>query len=299
VGTSAKAAEAYKKFKKGKKAYDYYKLVNKALDEDTRSGALLKLGIKVSMDAAKHLLGRSLSSHPYFTYHKAHFEALAQALDAMSMKDMALDAFKRAVDAADSTADVANVLAKYRDRSNALLFWWHFNLAEPINIQNRYRTKPAGALAEMKDVGFTPATLDQHVEDKLYEWRASWSELCLDSLELLMMVNAEARVAEAAMARYNDKIKKMTEGKSNIGRIAGYAAEQDRQWQIYERMTEPSKAGRPEQAVKDPAAYARQQRDAVDVVASQLSQACDVVLSDAVNTPDSVISKVKNSLTSL
>jgi hypothetical protein len=148
-------------------------------------------------------------------------------------------------------------------------------------------------------VGFTPATLDKHVEDNLYEWRASWSELCLDSLELLVMVNAEARVAEAAMARYNEKIKKMTEGKSSIGRIAGYAAEQDRQWQIYERMTEPSKAGRPEQAVKDPAAYARRQRDAVDAVASQLSQACDVVLSDAVNTPDSVISKVKNSLVSL
>ena len=298
MGTSAKAADAFKQFRKGYKAYAYYKLVKKAFDEDTRDGALLKLGIKVSMDVAKQLLGRSLSMHPYFTYHKAHFEALAQALDAVNMKDMALDAFKRAVDAADSTAHVGDVLAKYRDRSNALLWSWHLNLAEPINIRNRYRVKPASALAEMKDVGFTPATLDKHVEDNLYEWRASWSELCMDSLELLVMVSAEARVAETAMERYNAKIKKMTEGKSNMGRIAGYAAEQDRQWQIYERMTEPSKAGRPEQAVKDPAAYTRQQRDTVDAVASRLSQACDIVLSDAVNTPDSILSKVKNALAS-
>jgi hypothetical protein len=296
VGTSAKAADAFNKFRKGYKVYSYYKLVKASFDEDTRSGSLLKLGIKASMEVAKQLLGRSLSTHPYFTYHKAHFEALAQALNAMEMKDMALDAFKRAVDAADSTSHVAGVLGKYRDRSNALLWWWHLNLAEPINIRNRYKLRPAAALAEMKDVGFTPATLDKHIEENLYEWRALWAELCMDSLELLVMVTAEARVAETAMVRYNAKIKKMTEGKSSIGRIAGYAAEQDRQWQMYERMTEPAKPGRPEQAVKDPAAYARQQRDNVDAVASGLSQACDVILSDAVNAPDSVLSKVKNAL---
>lgn len=53
----------------------------------------------------------------------------------------------------------------------------------------------------------------------------------MDWLELLVMVNAGARVAEAAVARYNEKVKKITEGKSSIGRIAGYATEQDRQWQ--------------------------------------------------------------------
>lgn len=298
MGASIKAADAFKKFRKSYKVYSYYKLVKGALDEDTQSGSLFKLGIKVSMDVAKKLLGTSLKWHPYFTYHKAHFEALAQALNAVDMKNMAGDAWKRAVTAADSTSEVGAAIDKLDHRRNALLLWWHFNLSEPIKILNRYKTNSASALAEMKDVGFTPATLNDHVANNLYEWQASWSELCMDSLELFLMVDAEARIAEIAMARYSEKVKKMIEGKSSIGRVAGYAAEQERQWQIYDRMTETSKPHQPEEAVQNPASYARKQRDAVDAVAGSLSQACDVVLSDAVYNPDAMMVKIRAVLNS-
>ena len=292
MGVSTKAADAYQKYKTAKKAYDYYKLARGALDEDTRSGSLFKLGIKVTTDVAKRVLGTSITSHPYFTYHKVHFEALAQALDAVEMKDMATNAFNRAVSAADSTSSVTTVLQTFTHRRNALNVFWAMNLAEPINIRARSRTNPTAAAAEMKDVGFTPQTMDKFIEDNLYSWRASWSELCADGLELLLMVDAEARIAEAAMARYTAKVKKLTEGGSAFGRIAGFAAERDRQWAIYDRMTSRPTPGKPEQAVQDPALYARKQRDSADAMAGRLAQACDIVLSDAVNAPDTLLRKL-------
>ena len=297
MGVSQKAADAYRRFKTVKKAYDYYNLAKGALDEDTRSGSLFKGTIKVSMDVAAKVFGSSIKWHPYFTYHKVHFEALSQALNAMDSKELAVQSFNRAVAAADSTSHVTGALQTFTHRRNALYFAWSFTLAEPINMRARHRTSAGAAAAEMKSAGLTPETLNKYVDDSLYEWRANWSELCSDALELYLMVDAEARVAEAAMARYNDKIKKLTEGTSSFGRIAGFAAERDRQWQIFDRMQQPS-SGKSDQAVQDPSRYARQQRDAVDAVASRLARACDIILSDAVSTPDTLLRKLDAALMS-
>jgi len=296
MGVSSKAEAAYKRYKTAKKAYDYYKLAKGALDEDTRSGSLFKLGIKVTTDVASKVLGASISKHPYFTYHKAHFEALAMALDASAGKELANRAFNRAVEAADATADVTAALNTFTHRRNALSFEWSFTLAEAINIRGRYRKNPTAAAAEVRDMGLTPATLDSYIDKTLYEWRARWAELASDAMELYVMIDAEARIAEEAMTRYNAKVKKLTEGSSAMGRIAGYAAEQDRQWQIYERMTETPKSNRPEQAVQDPALFARKQRDKVDAVAGRVAQACDIVMSDAVETPDTLLRKLDAAL---
>lgn len=291
MGVTSQAAEAYRRYKTGKKAYDYYKLAKGALDEDSRSGSLFKAGIKVTADVAKRVLGTSISSHPYFTYHKVHFEALAQALNASEMKDMATSAFNRAVGAADSTARVTATLQTFMHRRQALTLAWYLTLAETLNMRARYRANPTAGANEIKVHGMTPAILNTYIEDALYAWRATWSELASDATELYLMVDAETRIAEAAMARYNEKVKKLKEGKSAFGRIAGYAAERDRQFEYLDRATGAT-PGKLEQVVEDPARYARRQRDAADAMANRLARACDIAMSDAVETPDKMQQKL-------
>ena len=63
MGVTKKAADAYTLFKKGKKIKGYVQLVTQSVDEDTRSGALLKLGLKATLDLAGKVLGTSLTSH--------------------------------------------------------------------------------------------------------------------------------------------------------------------------------------------------------------------------------------------
>jgi len=204
------------------------------------------------------------------------------------MKDMAVTAFNRAVAAADSSSAVAGTLQTFAHRRDMLHQYWGLSLQETLKIRLRNRTDPGGAAADMKFAGFTPEILDSYIAEQLHIWRANWAELCSDAMELFIMVDAEARVAEVAMARYNAKVKKLKEGKSSIGRIAGYAAEQDRLWQTYDRMTERPAPGRPEEAVQDPARYARKQRDAAATMAGRLARGCDVVMSDAVENPDAL-----------
>jgi hypothetical protein len=291
MAVTKKAAEAYALMRRSKNVYDYYKLVRQALDEDTRSGALLRGGIKVSMQVAKKTLGSTVTWHPYFTYHKAHLELLSRALDAANMKEMATNAFNSAVAAADSTSSVDTALGAFKHRQHALDWEWAWTLKELINLQARYRVAPADAILEIRDIGLTADTLNSKIADTLYSWQARWAELCKDCLELYLMVDAEVRIAEAAMKRYTDKVTKLTSGASSIGRIAGYAAEQDRQWELYERMTtnSPQKSA---QAATDPAGYAKRQLNAVDVLARRLCSSCDVVLGSAVNSPDTLLEKI-------
>lgn len=292
MGVTARAAESFRLLKNTKKAYDYYVLLKGALDEDTRSGSLLKLGVKATMEVAKKTVGSTLTWHPYYTYHKAHFEALSQALNAVDMKTMATESFNRAVAAADSTGRVRLSVEEFAHRRNSLGWYWSWNLVELIALRNRHRTQPAAVLAEIKDVGLTPQSLETTIETSLYDWRAGWADLCVEVLGLYLMIDAEARIAEAAWARYQAKVKKLTEGSSSIGRIAGYAAEQDRLWQQYDRMKEGGAAGKAELAVSNPAAYAAAQRDIADLAARRYARACDIVLSDAVNTPNSLLQRI-------
>lgn len=277
---SSRAADAYKTYKKGKKAYDYYKLVKATVDEDTRSGALFKLGIKFSMDVMGKVIGTSLTSHPYFTYHKAHIEVLVQALNATSMKDHAVEALSKAVSSADSAANLSSTLGGYRERLNALVWDWMWNLAEPVRMMGQYKTNPGSVAKDFADSGRTPDQMNAYLADYLDNHRARWAELCMDTLALLAMVDTEYRMADEAMNRYNAKMKKMQEG-GNLGKIAAYSTEQERQWQQYERMVNPS-ASKPSQSVEDPSGFARRQRDSVDAVASSYSTACDFVMSDDV-----------------
>src|SRR3954470_17025298 len=97
MSVTNKAADAYSLFKKVKKIRTYGTLIRESIDENTRSSGLMKLGIRAMLEVAGKALGTSLTSHPYFTYHKAHLEALGMALNASSNLDSAQEALTRAV----------------------------------------------------------------------------------------------------------------------------------------------------------------------------------------------------------
>ena len=73
----------------------------------------MKLGIRAMLDIASKAIGTSLTSHPYFTYHKVHLEALAQALNASSNLDKAEEALNRAIRSADASASLRKALEDY------------------------------------------------------------------------------------------------------------------------------------------------------------------------------------------
>jgi hypothetical protein len=289
---SQKAKDAYGSYKKGKKAYDYYKLVIATVDEDTRSGALFKLGLKFSTDVIGKLLGTSITSNPYYAYHKVHIEMLVQALNVSTMQEKALDSLNRAISAADSTNSFARSLSTYQERKNALGWDWLWNLNTPVQWLTESRTNATATQKQMADAGWSVDRLGPYVNEALENHRARWAEMTMEALELLAMTDSEYRMADAAMTTYNQKMKKMSES-GNLGRIGAYGADQKRQWEEFDRAVNPSVA-KPQQAVSDPAGFARKQRDSVDTVASSLSRMCDFVWSDDVLTPGAYAMRTKN-----
>lgn len=279
MGVSKKAAEAYGLFKKGKKIRTYGKLVKEAVDEDTRPGALMKIGIRGMLDIAGKVLGKSLTSHPYFTYHKVHLEALAQAMNASSNRDQALAALNQAVRSADATEGLAKVLSSYQSRKTGLKLTYAAFIAGSINLLQDYGRRSPEAAQQLKDAGHTPESLKSTTEDSIDEWRAMWCELFVDSVELLAMGQVELRATEFAMRQFDDKMKAMAEG-GNMGKIAAYSVEQERLWQQFDRMTEPGSGSA--RAVEDPAGFARDQVGRIEKASDGLGEGCEIVMSDDV-----------------
>ena len=79
-------------------------------------------------------------------------------------------------------------------------------------------------------------------DQNIYEWRALWCDLFLDSVQLLAMAQVELRATEIAMQKFREKMKALSSG-GNMGKIAAYKVEEERQWQEFERMTKPDFTG--------------------------------------------------------
>lgn len=285
MGFMHKATFGYKTLVGGKEAYSYYKIIKGALDEDTRTGALFKGAIKVSTAVAKKAIGMSIVSNPYFAYHKMGITVLANTMSAVETKNMTAEAFKNAVAAADSTSRVSLVLEGLEHRRVMLDWYWCVNIWVPMSTLELSMRNPAEAKLQAAMDDKTLETLKTDVAKELRTWRESWAELCGDSLELMFMVDAETRVAEAAFDRYKKKLTKLMESNSTVDRVAGHAAEQEALWTAYERLKNPS-PDKHDQAVLDPVAFARTQRARTDRVAATFAKACDLVFNDVVKTPE-------------
>jgi hypothetical protein len=282
MSISRKAADAYSLMRKAKKIHTYGKLVKEAINENTRPGALMKLGIRGMLEIAGKAMGTSLTWHPYFTYHKIHLEALAQALNASSNQTNALDALNRAIRSADTAASLTKALADYKFRKNGLKLTYATFVAGSLILLRDYKSDPQVA-RDMKDTGYTPESLKSVTHQNLYEWRALWCELFLDSVQLLAMAQVEFRCTEAAMQKFEEKMKALSAG-GNIGRIAAYRIEEERQWQQFDRMTKPGTGS--EYAVENPVGYARDQVDSIEKVTDILGDCCEVAMSDDAYRPD-------------
>lgn len=231
---------------RAKKAYGYYKEVNALLDEDTRSGALARLGVKVTIDICSKVLGRSLSMHPYYLFHRTHLTALSGALNAMAVRDMAREAFQRAVDLADGAQRTAGEVAAYESARKGLGFAYVPIFGSLSLLRDLANGAPAAA-AQLAGVNQTREQLQQWADQALYQWRCAWAALCDDALQMLLMVEADARGVRAAVARYEEKLKRLKEGKDmlgGLGKIAAYRLEEERE---YARLLNDRKAAEPQQ----------------------------------------------------
>ncbi len=263
-----------------KKAYSWYKAVRDLFDENTRDGGYLKLGIKLTTEIGKRLLGRSISSHPFFSYHKAHIQALAEVLNVIHARKEAAAAFNRAVAAADASAETKTQLLNFRDRSSRLGFHYiaiHEFLR--LRAEQMKGVMADDAVKDMREEGLNWEDLVR-ADDLLTTFQARWSNLLFDAVELLIMLEAEVRAAREAMDTYNKEVQVMASGR-NLSRVASLATENDRQWAAYDRAVHPS-AGKSEMAVTDPVRYATIQRDAVAGVVNAISEMVDFVHGAAV-----------------
>jgi len=285
MGVSKSAAEAYSLFKKVKKIHTYGKLVKESVDEDTRPGALMILSIRGMLEIAGRALGTSLTSHPYFAFHKAHLEALAQALNASVNQDKAREALNRAIRSADAAAVLAKALADYQFRKNGLKVLYTFLISGSL-VLLRDRGKDPKAAREMKEAGQTPESLQAVTDQEIYEWRALCCELFLNSVQLLAMAQVEFRATDAAMKKFAEKMKTLSSGGS-MGKIAAYGLDQERQWQQFDRMTEPGTGSA--KAVEDPVGYAQDQVNAIELVSDKLGEICEAAMSDDAYNPGLIV----------
>jgi hypothetical protein len=102
------------------------------------------------------------------------------------------------------------------------------------------------------------------------------------------MVDLEYRAASAAYKRYQQKVQRLQKSSKSIDRVAGLGAEKKRQEEWALRV---SRGNAPE-AVVDPSAYARRQRDEVADAVHKLATICDVVMSDDVYNPTAINAKI-------
>jgi hypothetical protein len=290
ITQAGKAAyERYKQAKSAKKAKELFESVKKVLDEDSRSGELVKLSIKYGAKAVEKIIGASISKHPYFTYHKAHIEALVAVLNASDTHANAMKALHDAVESADAAEALTKSLDALTGRKKALLWEYHFYLAGNLHILSDLSHAPSQAADELKDVGQTADSMRTSVEADMYAWRAKACELYFDASDQYAMADVEYRAAAAAMARYDAKLKKLDKSTKSIDRIAQYATIRDRQYEELERDPAWNSSSKSSpQAVHDPSGWALTQRDKVEAVARVLATICDVAMSDTAYDPDAV-----------
>lgn len=272
-----KYKQGKKVYKSGKKATDYLKLARGAFDEDTRSGSLLKLGIKASLDVGSKLLGSSLTSHPYFTYHKVHIEALAAAVNVSDVKANAEAALENAIKASDSSQHLAGQMSSYESRRKMLADRFAILNFLLLGALKDLKNNTPGVADEIRRAGNTQAGLQSEADKAIYDYRCCWAGLTDEVLQLLLMVKTDYAATSTAMARYEQKKKKLESGRGfegHLGRIASYRIEERR---MLTALTErPSR----ERTIMDPIGPARKAFEDVSRCTSIICRSNDAVFDD-------------------
>jgi len=131
--------------------------------------------LKISIDLAGKLLGTSLTTHPYYAYHKAMIDALADALNANRNSRAAVDAYRQAVTAANSTA-VASEFKRLEEKKVAIVAN-HFQFRDRVGVAaDIARGMMSEDFARKKIAQYGSTRLSEAMAD-LETWRANWAGL--------------------------------------------------------------------------------------------------------------------------
>lgn len=280
------SAQRYEKMKS--KAESNYKTVKNLLDEDTRSGEIFKLGLKGMLKLGEKLVGRSLSKHPFFKYHKQHLEALVSALNASDTHNNALRELDRALQSADAAAALANSLDTYTQRKQAEKFFYATQLDGRLRLNRERLANPNSpqVIEQLNETGLPGISIAIVSGLDLLAWRGRICDLYFGVLELFVMVDIEYRAAAAAMASFNGKMQKLQSSKKNIDYVAGKALEKKQQEEAIYQYSQ--RGGNAAEAVMDPTLYVKRQRDKVEEAIKVFATLCDAAMSNDAFDPDAM-----------
>jgi hypothetical protein len=258
------------------KAYSYGRKIQELFDEKTRDGAILKLGVKLTIDIAAKALGSGLSTHPYYAYHKAMLDALADVINAHRNSRAAVEQYRKAVSAANSAA-VTTEFKRLEGRKVSTVVD-HYAFSDTIGVAaDLARGMYGEALARRKIQEYGTARLQQSVND-LEAWRAKWAGLTFEAMKLLIMTRSELAVATGAMNKVRDLIATLMGG-HNPARVAGYAARNNIDWEKYDQIVNQKK---PDMLYNDPVKYAQGNCDKAAAWADAFAEMCDFVRTEDV-----------------
>jgi hypothetical protein len=261
---------------KAQKAYSYARKIQELLDEKTRDGAILKLGVKISIDLAGKVLGSGLSGHPYYTYHKAMLDALADVLNSHRNSRAAVDQYRKAVTAANSAAVAAEFKRLESRKVRIVSDHWAFSATIGV-AADLARGMYAESLARKKLQEYGDARLLQSITD-LETWRANWAGLSFDVMKLQIMTGNELNAATGAMNKVKDLMATLMRG-NNPSRVAGYAASNNIDWEKYDQIVNQKK---PDLLMNDPVKFAQGNCDKAAAWANAFTEMCDFVRTEEV-----------------
>ncbi|MGL4324572.1 MAG: hypothetical protein ACRCTD_11100 [Beijerinckiaceae bacterium] len=291
MGIKDKFKAAQDKYKKIKKAKEYYSVIKNLIDEDTRNKEIFKQGLKWSMKLGEKLAGVSLTNHPYFKIHKLHFEALGTALAASSTHHNAMKALSQAIASADSTAELSKQVEDLLHRYKGVkLIYWHL-VGTAVQDIRLWNSGSKDIRRDLQEAGIAPSALETKMDEGVMVVRTNAIELYFDAVALLAMVDIEFRAASEAYGRFKSKVDKLQKSSSQLNNVAGKQAELDQQWAWYdrERAIIDGKSTAAAAAVADPSAHAKIQRDHVAGVVDKIAAMCDAVMSDDIYDPDKLM----------
>ena len=154
----------------------------------------------------------------------------------------------------------------------------HFEFRDKIGIAaDIARGAMSEDFARQQIAKYGKDTLDNAMAD-LEAWRANWSGLAFDALQVQTMMGDQMMVAIEAMDKVKDLIKTLMDG-SNTSRVLGYGAQNNIDWEKYDQIVGQKQS---QQLYMDPVKFAETNYLKAAAWAQAFSEMCDFVRSDDV-----------------
>lgn len=256
------------------KAYNYTRLVFDTFDEKTRSGGILKLGLEVALEVGSKFLGRSLSTHPYYTYHKVMIDALADTLNASRNAKAAVESYRRAVNAAQSEG-LANAFRLIERRKTDVGGGFIYVRKELGFVSDLRRGLMSPAFARKKIAELGQSNIERAVQ-QMSQFRAVWAGIVFDCLTLQLLAASEVKAAAVATAKAGELIDGLMKGGS-VSVVGGQSARNMIEWEKYDRVVR-QKA--PQKATMDPVGFAEDALSKATAYVNAFAAMLDFVLSN-------------------